>query len=348
MSDEPVRIVVVEDSVLQRRHLVRLLQADRTIAVVGEAGTADEAVSVVAATSPDVVTMDLELPGGHDAVPGGIVAIERTMASAAVPILVISSHVSATTDTLAIDALAAGAVDCFPKDPRWGPEAAAALRRRVLVLSRLRMVTRSRSRPPRPSPVPSPQRAGGAVIALAASTGGPSALRTVISGLAGVPAPILVVQHIHADFAASLVSWLEQATGVPTRLARDGDEPEPGHVHVAPPEVHLHLDASGALALHRLPELLSRPSADELLRSVAAHAGRRGVGAVLTGMGDDGARGLLAMREAGAATFAQDAASSAVDGMPRAARQLGAAQRALPVDQLAAAIAAAAARVVPR
>lgn len=344
----PIRVVVVEDSLLQRRRLVRLLEADGTIAVVGEAGSAGEAETVVASAAPDVVTMDLELPGGRDRTPGGIVAIEEIMATEAVPILVLSAHVASRDDTLAIDALAAGAVDCFPKDPTWGPDASAALRRRVLVLSRLQMVTRKR-RPARGAEAePEPRGNAGVVIALAASTGGPSALRTVLTGLSGVRVPILLVQHIHSDFAGSFATWLQDSTGIPTRLPLHGELAAAGTVYVAPPEVHLRLGAGGALELGKLPELLSRPSCDELLRSVAAHAGALGVGAVLTGMGDDGARGLLAMRERGAATFAQDAETSAIDGMPRAARELGAAQRALPLPALGPAIAEAARRAAAR
>jgi CheY-like chemotaxis protein len=220
----PVRAVVVEDSLLQRTALVRVLEADGTIRVVGQAASADEAVRIIARDAPDVVTMDLEMPGGTPDAPGGLLAIERVMATRAVPILVLSAHVAARGDTLAIDALAAGAVDVFPKDPGWPPEVAAALRRRLAVLSRLQMVTRRRRdaapRVPRGDGVP--------VVGLAASTGGPSALRAIIPALAAVAAPILVVQHIHPAFAATFAEWLEHATGVPAVLAEDGMLPRPG------------------------------------------------------------------------------------------------------------------------
>jgi two-component system chemotaxis response regulator CheB len=183
---------------------------------------------------------------------------------------------------------------------------------------------------------------GTPVIALAASTGGPSALRTVVTHLAGLDATILVVQHIHHDFALSFASWLQDSTGLRVTLPAHGDPAMPGEVHLAPPDVHLRLGRDRRLELHPEPAgLLSRPSCDELLRSVAEHAGALGVGVVLTGMGDDGARGLLSMRERGAATFAQDGESSAVDGMPRAARELGGAQRTLPLDRIGPAVAEA-------
>ena len=183
------------------------------------------------------------------------------------------------------------------------------------------------------------------MIGLAASTGGPSALRSVLAGLGQVPVPILVVQHIHADFTASFATWLQDVTGLPTALAVDGQEPRAGHVHVAPPDTHLRLGAGWRRRLSPEPELLSRPSCDELLQSLADHAGASAVAAVLTGMGDDGARGLLAVRRRGGTTFAQDGQSSVVDGMPRAARELGGAQRTLPVDELGAAIAEAVGKV---
>jgi len=337
----PVRVVVVEDSLVQRTALVRVLEADGTLRVVGQAGSAEEAVGIIAARQPDVVTMDLEIPGGTETAPGGLVAIERVMSSRAVPILVLSGHIAARGDTLAIDALAAGAVDIFPKVPGWTPEAGAALRRRLAVLSRLQMVTRRRREPA----ARLARSDGMPVVGIAASTGGPSALRTILPALAGVPAPILVVQHIHPHFTASFAQWLQDATGLPTVLAEAGIQGRPGTVYVAPPHVHLRLAPARLLALDREPALIARPSCDELLRSLALNAGRSAVGVVLTGMGDDGARGLLEIHRRGGATFAQDGASAAVDGMPAAARRLGAAGATLPLADLGHAVAQAVRRL---
>jgi two-component system chemotaxis response regulator CheB len=339
----PVRVVVVEDSLVQRAALVRVLEADGNIRVVGEAGAAGEAVRTIAAQAPDVVTMDLEMPGGTEAVPGGLAAIAEVMSSRAVPILVLSGHIAGRGDTLAIDALAAGAVDVFPKPGAWTPEAGAALRRRLTVLSRVQMVTRRRREPP--SRVA--RGDGMPVVGLAASTGGPSALRAILPALAGLRAPILVVQHIHPEFTASFARWLQEATGVPTVLAEGGVQARPGTVHVAPAHVHLRLAPARLLALDPEPALIARPSCDELLRSLAVNAGRSAVGAVLTGMGDDGARGLLEIHRRGGATFAQDGASATVDGMPAAARRLGAAGASLPLADLGHAIAEAVRRVAP-
>lgn len=334
-TDGPVRVLVVEDSVTQRAHLVRLLQATGEIEVVGEAGDVPQAVALARELRPELVTMDLELPGGRSGSLGGLEAIRAIMEERPTPILVLSVHAPNRDTTVALEALDAGAIDLLPK-PRSDDDAAAELlRRRIRVLSRVPMVRRRGGHAPAGVPV----AAGGLpVIALAASTGGPGALRSVVAQLRGVPAPVLVVQHIHPHFVESFARWLQDTTLMPVEIPSDGDPARPGVVYVAPADTHLRLRAGRTLALDPEPELLSRPSADELLLSVARHAGTHGIGCVLTGMGADGARGLLAMKDAGGRTFAQDGASATVDGMPRAARDLGAAQRVLPPEQLGTAI----------
>jgi two-component system chemotaxis response regulator CheB len=194
--------------------------------------------------------------------------------------------------------------------------------------------SRSRERAPRP-------RHGSSVVGVAASTGGPAALVALLRALSGIPAPVLVVQHIHPSFAAGLATWLADAVTLPVALAADGEVAQPGRIYVAPGGTHLRLGPRMRLGLDPEPKGVHRPSADVLLTSIAEQAGAAGVGAVLTGMGDDGARGLLAMRRAGARTFAQDRDSSTVFGMPAAAERLGAAQRMLPPEGLATAIARA-------
>lgn len=270
----------------------------------------------------------------------GLPAIAAIMAAAPVPILVLGTHPPG--DPRVAAALAAGAVEHLAVDPADPAASATALRRTVLVLSRVQLVTRSAKRPDASRP------AEGAVIALVASTGGPTALRTVLGALGDAGAPILVVQHIHVDFAETFAGWLAEEIALPVALAVDGEPALAGQVHVAPPGRHLRLAPGRRLTLSASPERLLRPSGDELLRSVAEHARHLGVGAVLTGMGDDGARGLLELRERGGATFAEDGASAAVDGMPRAARELGAVTSSLPLAALGPALAEAARRVARR
>jgi two-component system chemotaxis response regulator CheB len=330
----PIRLVLVEDSATQRAALVRVLEAEGDIAVVAEAADADAAVEEVARLRPQVVTMDLDLPGG-----GGQGAITRIMAETPTPILVLSGVIDTAGAPPAVAALAAGAVDALPKPRTWTEETARALRRQVRTVASVPVVGRRRRAA---APARRPSRGNGMpVIGLAASTGGPATLMAVLRALPLLPAPVLVVQHIHPSFVSGFATWLGDAIALPVSLAADGEPAQPGRVYVAPGETHLRLGARGRLTLSPEPASVHTPSADELLHSIAREAGALGVGAVLTGMGDDGASGLLAMRQAGGRTFAQDAETSTVFGMPRAAERLGAAQRMLPPERLATALAGA-------
>jgi two-component system chemotaxis response regulator CheB len=331
----PLRALLVEDSTLQAKALTRMLEAEGDIVVVATAADAGDAVSAVARHRPDVVTMDLDIPGG-----GGQLAIAQIMAETPTPILVVSRILGDRRAAPAIAALAAGAVEALPKPRAWGDADAAELRRQVRRVGRIPVIRR------RPQNVPLPRRrrrgpgagATDPVVALAASTGGPAALAVLLGGLRESRAPVLLVQHIHPSFAAGFASWLTSCTGMSAVLAEDGMRLEAGRVHVAPGDLHLRLAAGGRLALSPDPPSLHRPSADVLFESVAAVAGERAIGVLLTGMGDDGAGGLLAMRRAGARTFAQDEASSTVYGMPRAAALAGAVDTVLALDALAAGV----------
>jgi two-component system chemotaxis response regulator CheB len=165
---------------------------------------------------------------------------------------------------------------------------------------------------------------------MAASTGGPAVLVEVLSGVPQLAAPVLLVQHLHDTFVGGFVSWLSGYSPLPVSEATAGQALRPGHVYVAPAGRHLLLRGDGTAALAEAPASVHRPSADVLFASVADAAGPSAVGVLLTGMGADGAAGLLAMRRAGAITVVQDEASCAVFGMPKAALDIGAADRALP------------------
>jgi two-component system chemotaxis response regulator CheB len=328
----PIRAVLVEDSATQARAIIRMLEAERDIRVVETATGADEAVAKVAALKPDVVTMDLDIPGG------GQTAIQQIMAESPTPILVLSGRFEEGTAPPAVAALAAGAVEALPKPKRWGEQDAVELRRQVRRVASVPVVGRRQvTRRPRPPRAAAPRKEA-PIVAIAASTGGPPALVTLLAALNGVPAPIVVVQHIHPTFAAGFATWLAQASGRQAELAEDGIRATDACVHVAPPDFHTVLRANRRLALVEEPRSLHRPSADVLFESLAAEAGSGGIGVVLTGMGDDGARGLLALRNAGGRTFAQDEETSAVFGMPRAAHAAGAVDELLPIDELGEAV----------
>lgn len=335
MTSAPgVRAVVVEDSLVQKAHLVHVLEADGDITVVGEATSATEAAEVVQRLRPDVVTLDIHIPGG------GISAIERIMAEAPVPILVLSAAVVDQSSTAAVEALVAGALEALPKPEQWGPAEEALLRERVRALRGVTVLRHPRGAR---TEYPSILENGMPVVALAASTGGPAALAEVLSGLGGLQAPVLVVQHLHPDFVSGFVTWMRRASALPVQLAAAGASLQKGSVYVAPGGTHLRIEG-GRARLDPHPDTIHRPSADQLLHSVAEEAGSRGVGVVLTGMGDDGAAGLLELRRRGGFTAVQDEATCAVFGMPMAAQKLGAAMQVLPLQEIAAAVVRAAAR----
>jgi two-component system chemotaxis response regulator CheB len=337
-SAAPVRVVVVEDSLVQRAHLVRTLQADGDINVVGEAEGATEAIDVVRRLRPDVVTLDLLIPDG-----GGQHAIEQIMGLTPTPILVLSATVDSRQSAPAIEALVAGAVDAFPKPRRWTAADEAAVRRSVRSLRGVTVVRHPRGRiehPPLRPAAPAfdattPPPTGHPVVAIAASTGGPPALAAVLSGLGALTAPVLVVQHIHPEFVDGLVRWMSKVSDLTVRCARSEEPLEPRTVYIAPGGVHLRVGADRRIVLDPEPVTIHRPSADELLLSVARHVGADGIGVLLTGMGEDGAAGMLALRRAGGMTIAQDASSSAVFGMPRAAQRAGAVTELVPLDEIA-------------
>lgn len=323
-----------DDSRTYAHALSRVLQADGDIEVVGSYLSAEELLVALPALRVDLVTMDLELPGID-----GIAAIERIMAQRPVPVVVLSSH----SDEKAAEALAAGAVDILHKgdvalNNVEGPEG-MALRRRVRRLSRLRVA--APPVPPRTRRVPRAAAIHAVrAIGIAASTGGPSALREVLSQFPARPAvPVLVVQHMTAGFTEGLARWLDQSVPPTVRLAVDGT-PATSGVWLAPDGAHLTVDHTLTLRLDRRDDgATHRPSADVLFAALAAALGADVAVAVLTGMGDDGARGVAAIVAGGGLAVAQDEATSAVAGMPRAALAAGAGL-VLPLDEIGLTLAA--------
>jgi len=329
------RVLICEDSKTFATALTRTLEHGGEIEVVGIRTSAEAAIADLSRLEPDLVTMDIELPGMS-----GLEAVEQIMSVRPTPILVLSSYVTGGT---AAAVLAAGALDAVGKDdlPLRDPAGAAAatFRRRVKLLSRARVIRHPRARlTAQATRAPLKPAARGGVVGICASTGGPQALAVVLSGIpASYPLPILVVQHIAAGFTEGLARWLDGAVPLPVRLAEHGARAEPG-VTIAREGAHLLLRPDGTIALdRRSPAGLHRPSADVLLASIAAGAQSAGVGVVLTGMGRDGAAGLEAVAAAGGLTIAQDEASSAVYGMPREAAKRGA-ELILPLEEIAGAL----------
>jgi two-component system, chemotaxis family, protein-glutamate methylesterase/glutaminase len=338
-----IRALVVQDSSPRHTELVDVLRRAADISVIGESDTAADAIDQVARTQPDVVILDLLLQDGH-----GQLAIEQIMAHTPTPILVLSAGIDDRQSRSVAAALVAGAVDVLPTPQHWTAGPSADLLHAVRQLSKVHVIRHPRGR--RPNGVvrtTAPAMTRPAVVAIAASTGGPSAIATVLAGLGDLNAPVLVVQHLHPDFTPGLVDWMARVAALPVEQATHGQLARPGHIYFAPGDRHLRYGPHGRLELDESPVTVHRPSADELFRSVAAHAGAAGIGVLLTGMGDDGAKGLLAMREQGGNTLAQDEASSAVFGMPKAAQRIGAVREMLAIDKIAAHISRAVREVRP-
>jgi two-component system chemotaxis response regulator CheB len=341
-----IRVLVVEDSLTIRKRLVEVLTSDPALAVVGEAEDGKRAIELCQALRPSVIIMDMMLP-----VMTGLAATEYIMAYFPTPILIVSASLNRGEVFRTFDALAAGALDVLEK-PR-GTEPSGEWERRfiemVKLISRVKVITHPRARLSNQAElaaVRASAAAGGPphykAVAIGASTGGPSAVVTIMHALpAGFPLPILLVIHLSEAFADSFSEWLDTQSALRVAYVKDGQVlPQRGTsgVFLAPPGKHLVVQA-GKLHLTRDPERHScRPSVDTLFESVAREYGSASAACLLTGMGRDGAKGLLAIRAAGGVTIAQDEASSVVFGMPREAIALNAAAHVLPIGQIAGAL----------
>jgi len=351
-----IRVLVVEDSLTVRRRLVEVIASDPELEVVAEGEDGQQAIELCRTLRPDVITLDMQLP-----ILDGVSATEHIMGHSPTPILIVSSSTNRGDLFDTYEALAAGAVDVLEKplaeevDGSWERKFLAAIK----LVSRIRVITHIRARlgqvgraaPARVEPpLVAPPRADGhrhPVIALGASTGGPGALVDVLRGIPlGLDASVLVVLHIDEPFSSAFAEWLAKQTSHLVSYAKGGETLAEGRgrVLMAPPGRHLAVSA-GKLWLSSAPERHScRPSVDVLFETLATECARDVVACLLTGMGRDGAEGLLALRRAGAHTIAQDETTSVIYGMPREAALLGAAERILPLSEIGPAVARVAAR----
>lgn len=338
-----IRVLVVDDSALMRQVLGGLLARDPSIEVIGSASDPYVARDKIRDLDPDVLTLDVEMPRMD-----GLSFLEKLMRAHPMPVVMVSSLTEAGCDTT-LRALELGAVE-FVTKPKLDlrerlPEVAreVATKIKAAAVAKVRPVADPRRAPVARSAAPVALRAmlktTQQLIAVGASTGGTEALREFLTELPADCPAVVVVQHMPEKFTRAFADRLNGLCTVRVKEAEEGDRVIPGHVLIAPGNHHMRLAREGATYLVRLagdpPVNQHRPSVDVLFHSCAAAAGRNVIGVLMTGMGEDGARGLLAMRAAGARTLAQDEATSVVFGMPKAAIDLGAAERVLPLGGLA-------------
>ncbi|HEY5540706.1 MAG TPA: chemotaxis-specific protein-glutamate methyltransferase CheB [Coriobacteriia bacterium] len=337
-----IRVVIADDSLVAREMLSQILASDPGIEVVGLAANGLEAVELVERLHPNLVTMDIHMPTMN-----GLEATERIMAFHPTPILVVSSSVYGEGMGQAFDALKLGALEVIKKpEPReWADleRIGRDVLRKVKVLSKVRVITHIRGRREHlrtlERELPTDVTSRG-IVAIGSSTGGPSALLSVFESLpCDLRVPVLVAQHIADGFVPGLVSWLNAGSGINVVVAEEGAVPEAGTAYIAPTGTNMVIESQRIQLVEPTSGQLYIPSADTLFESITRSFGKRSVGVILTGMGADGATGLRRMHERGAATIAQDEESCTVFGMPKAAIELGAVDRVLPLIDIGSAIA---------
>jgi two-component system, chemotaxis family, protein-glutamate methylesterase/glutaminase len=334
----PIAVLVADDSRAARRTLAALLAEAPDLEVVGEAADGEEAVRLAQKLRPDVVTVDVQMPGMN-----GIEATAAIMAEAPCRVVVVCAVSQREAVDLSFRAMAAGALEVIAKpapgeDTRaWGRRAVESVR----LMAEIPVVTRQRK--VRSTFHPGASRRVDA-FGLVASTGGPAALARILGALPeDLPIPLFVAQHIMPGFGTGLVRWLRSESRIDVRIAAEGEAARPAAAYFPPDGRDLTVDEDGLLRLPRCSGSC-HPSGDRLLESLAAAYGSRAGGAVLTGMGADGAQGLARVKRAGGLTLAQDAGTSVVFGMARAAREAGAVGDVVPLDGIAPAIVGAARR----
>lgn len=348
MTEKPIKVLIVDDSAVVRQALVAILGKDRDIKVIGHAMDPIFAMEKMAKEWPDVILLDVEMPRMD-----GITFLRKIMAEHPTPVIICSSLTAKGAETT-MQALAAGAFTIFTK-PNLGvknflEDASQDLVTAVRAAAGARMAKLPKIGAPFALP---PKLTADAVLsagteamavttdtftAIGTSTGGTQALEFVLSCLPRTCPGIVVVQHMPERFTAAFAERLNSICEIEVREARTGDRVLPGRALIAPGGRHLVVKRSGAQYLAEVvsapPVNRHCPSVDVLFRSVAKYAGKNAMGVIMTGMGDDGARGLLEMRQAGARTFAQDEESCIVFGMPKEAIKLGAAERVVSLLQI--------------
>ncbi|MFC0407701.1 chemotaxis-specific protein-glutamate methyltransferase CheB [Roseomonas elaeocarpi] len=338
---DPVRVLIVEDSTVVRQLLAHIVAQDPRLALAGAVASAEEALRDLRRIRPDVISMDIRLPGMD-----GLEATRRIMAEQPTPIVVVSDAVADSSLRISMNALRVGALSVVEKPIGFSSRNYAAVAETIctqlFIMSQVPVIRRRPIGQAEPAARPvtesaaMPQRHP-SILGMAASTGGPPALARILGSLpADFPVPVLLVQHMGAPFMEGFASWLDGIVPMTVRIAPEGERPLPGHVYVAPGDRHLVLSPAGTLRLlDEAPVGGQRPSANLLFQSLARVAGPAAAGVLLTGMGEDGAQGLTELRRAGGFTVAEHESTAVVYGMPAAAVRMGGVSVSLPLEMVA-------------
>ncbi len=335
-----IRVLVVDDSALIRAMLHRALQNHPRIEVIGEAENGIDAIKKIAALRPDVVTLDVEMPQMN-----GIGVLERAAGKVPVSFVMVST-LTESGGRITLEALQKGAFDYVTKPSATDVRDAEfqdAVIRKVLAASLAKGKSRQILRPPgQNAPKIPPNKVTGWVVTIGISCGGPQTLTEMLPAFPSDFVPIIITQHMPAQFTKAFASQLDAVAAMRVKEAADGDKLENGMVYVAPGSHHLTLRRSGVKMTIKLddgPKVSGhRPSADVMFRSVAEQCGGRAVGVIMTGMGRDGADGIVAMHESGIQTVGQDEQTSLVYGMPKVAAETGHLDHVVPLHQIPQAI----------
>ena len=333
-----IRVMVVEDSPTVSALLCEIIGGDPRLEVCATAHSGEAALRLLERVAPDVISLDIQLPGMS-----GLELAERVMSQRPTPIVVVAASDTAGDQTLSMRALAAGALAVVEK-PRGGAssEAYYGLAKRICtqlaIMSQVKVVRqriRGASRPPSAAPEASwPGRFE--AVGIACSTGGPQALVQIFAGLGpAFRAPILLVQHITPSFLSGFAAWLADVCPLRVEVVASRRELRPGTIYMAAPDLHLKACEGFACGVRGDPVGGHRPAGDVLFDSLAGELGPRAIGVLLTGMGQDGAEGLLALKNAGGYTLAESESTAVVYGMPAAAVRLAAERESLPLDRIA-------------
>lgn len=349
-----IRVMIIEDSPVIREFLTYIINNDPRLEVVAAVNSAEMGLQILERVSPDVISMDIRLPGMN-----GFEATQKIMSERPTPVVVVSGSVQSEELNISMNALRVGALSVLEKPVGTTHEEYESMAERLCtqlaIMSQVKVVRQRINRglsfpvsanggqnsapnrlQERHTVIPRRNPDHYKLLGIVASTGGPGALIELLNGLGrDFPLPILLVQHISAKFLGGFVTWLESVCPFAVVIAKNGELPKPGKIYVAPADHHLCLNGNYLHINREKPVCAQRPSGTVLFASLARHLGRRGIGVLLTGMGEDGATGLLNLRQAGGYTIAEDETTAVVYGMPGVAKKIEAVCESLPLPRIA-------------